>query len=69
MSHAQPWGATQLKCAIEVLGADHVIFGTSYPVRREWLLDGPAFVRDLGLSQEDEELVLGGTARSLYHIA
>ena len=68
MSHAQPWGATQLRCAIEVLGADHVIFGTSYPVRREWLLDGPAFVRELGLSPTDEELVLGGTARSLYHI-
>lgn len=69
MSHAQPWGAAQLKCAIEVLGADHVIFGTSYPVRREWLLDGPAFVKGLGLSADDEELVLGGAARSLYHIA
>ncbi len=68
MSHAQPWGAAQLRCAIEVLGADHVIFGTSYPVRREWLLDGPAFVRELGLSAEDETLVLGGTARTLYHI-
>lgn len=68
MSHAQPWGASQLKCAIEVLGADHVIFGTSYPVRREWLLDGPAFVRELGLSAADEELVLSGTARALYHI-
>ena len=68
MSHAQPWGAPQLRCAIEVLGADHVIFGTSYPVRREWLLDGPAFVRDLRLSTADEELVLGGSARSLYNI-
>ena len=68
MSHAQPWGTAQLRCAIEVLGADHVIFGTSYPVRREWLLDGPAFVRDLRLSADDERLVLGGTARSLYHI-
>ena len=69
MSHAQPWGSAQLSCAIEVLGADHVIFGTSYPVRREWLLDGPAFVRSLGLSDADEALVLEGTARSLYHMA
>ena len=29
---------------------------------------GSAVVRDLGLSAADEELVLGGTARSLYHI-
>lgn len=68
MSHAQPWGAAQLKCAIEVLGADHVVFGTSYPVRKEWLLDGPAFVRELGLSAEDEALVLGGTAARLYRM-
>lgn len=68
MSHAQPWGAAQLKCAIDVLGADHVIFGSSYPVRREWLLDGPGFVRGLGLSSKDEELVLGGNARRLYRM-
>lgn len=69
MSHAQPWGAAQLKCAIEVLGADHVIFGTSYPVRREWLLDGPAFVSELGLSAEDQALVMGENAQRLYRIS
>lgn len=68
MSHAQPWGTAQLRCAIEVLGADHVIFGSSYPVRREWLLDGPSFVRNLGLSSKDESLVLGGNARRLYRL-
>ena len=68
MSHAQPWGKAQLACAIEVLGADHVVFGTSYPVRREWLLDGPGAVHELGLSASDEELVLGGNARRLYRI-
>ena len=68
MSHAQPWGAAQLRCAIEVLGADHVVFGSSYPVRREWLLDGPTFVRGLGLSPKEEELVLSGNAQRLYGI-
>lgn len=68
MSHAQPWGRAQLRCAIEVLGADHVVFGTSYPVRREWLLDGPDAVRDLGLAAFDEELILGGNAQRLYRI-
>ena len=59
---------SQLRCAIEVLGADHVVFGTSYPVRREWLLDGPDAVRDLGLAAFDEELILGGNAQRLYRI-
>jgi uncharacterized protein len=65
MSHAQPWGATQLRTAIEVLGADHVVYGSSYPVRRAWL-DGADVVRGLGLSARDEELVLGGNAARLY---
>ncbi|MCD8078195.1 MAG: hypothetical protein LUE63_07470 [Lachnospiraceae bacterium] len=52
MTHAQPWGKEQLECAVKVLGADHIIFGTSYPVRREWLTDGPAFVRALDIPEE-----------------
>ena len=68
MSHAQPWGKEALECAVKVLGADHVIWGTSYPVRREWLLDGPAFVHNLDLTQEDKDLLLAGNAARLYHI-
>lgn len=69
MSHAQPWGKAALECAIKVMGADHVIWGTSYPVRREWLLDGPDFVRQLDITDEEKELVLAGNAQALYHIA
>ena len=68
MSHAQPWGAEALEAAVRILGADHVIFGTSYPVRREWLLDGPAFVNGLQLSPEEKQAVLGGNAAALYHM-
>lgn len=68
MSHAQPWGKDALECAVKVLGADHVIFGTSYPVRREWLLDGPAFVRDLDVTEDEKQLMLSGNAQRLYHI-
>lgn len=66
MSHAQPWGSVQLKSAIEILGADHVLFGTSYPVRREWLLDGVGFVRSLEITEEEKCMVLGENARRLY---
>ncbi len=68
MSHAQPWGRDALECAIRVMGADRVVFGTSYPVRREWLLDGPSFVRDLDISEVDKERVLAGNAQELYGI-
>ena len=62
MSHAQPWGKEQLECAVKVLGADHIIYGSSYPVRNEWLIDGPAFVRNLDISDEEKDLILEGNA-------
>lgn len=62
------WGKAQLECAVKVLGADKIIFGSSYPVRREWLLYGPQFVRELDISAEEQSLLLGENARRIYNI-
>jgi len=66
MSQAQSWGKAQLECAVSVLGADHILFGTSYPVRLEWLLEGAAFVQQLDISASDKGLMLGENAERLY---
>lgn len=66
MSHPQPWGKAQLECAVKVLGADHILFGTSYPVRKEWLLEGVQFIRELDISEEEKTLILGENAERLY---
>ena len=68
MSHAQPWGKAQLECAVKVLGADHILFGTSYPVRPVWLLEGADFVRNLDITESEKELILHGNAERLYNI-
>lgn len=68
MSHAQPWGKETLEYAVSVLGADHIIFGSSYPVRQEWLTQGPDFVNHLEISDENKSLILCGNAQRLYHI-
>ena len=68
MSHAQPWGKAQLECAVEALGADHILFGTSYPVRPVWLLEGAAFVNALDITNEEKELILHKNAERLYHL-
>lgn len=68
MSHAQPWGQAALEYAVKILGAGHVVFGTSYPVRREWLLDGPDCVRSLQLQEREKEQILAENALSLYTI-
>ncbi|MCM1134443.1 MAG: amidohydrolase [Clostridium sp.] len=68
MSHAQPWGRELLECAVKILGADHILFGSSYPVRAEWLLDGPAFVEKLNLTEEEKALMLGENAEKIYRL-
>lgn len=68
MSHAQPWGKEQLECAVRVLGADHILYGSSYPVRKEWLTEGPDFVRSLNISKEERALILAEDAKRLYHV-
>ncbi|WP_303975256.1 amidohydrolase family protein [Streptococcus merionis] len=68
LSHSQPWGKDQLEAAVKILGADHLIYGSSYPVRLEWLTDGPDFVRELAISEEEKELILGGNAKRLYRL-
>lgn len=68
MSHAQPWGSPQLECAIKTMGADHIIYGSSFPVRQEWLSDGPNFVMALNISEEDKVKILSENAAKLYNI-
>ena len=69
MSHAQPWGQANLKVAAEILGADHILYGSSYPVKQIWMTGGPSFVESLeGVSREDKDLMLGGNAAAIYHI-
>lgn len=68
MSHAQPWGKQQLELAVNVLGADHVIYGSSYPVKKVWLTDGPDFVRQLNISDQDKKLILSENAKRLYRM-
>lgn len=67
-SHAQPWGKDQLECAIKVLGADHVIFGSSYPVRPEWLFEGGDFIEKLDITDEQKDLILYRNAKRVYGI-
>ena len=68
MSHAQSWGKEQLECAVKTLGADHILFGSSFPVRPVWLLEGAEFVRNLDITESEKELILHGNAERLYNI-
>lgn len=68
LSHSQPWGKENLELAVRLLGADHMIYGSSYPVKKIWLTGGPWFVADLDISEKEKELILSGTAEKIYHL-
>jgi predicted TIM-barrel fold metal-dependent hydrolase len=68
VSGAIQWGKPQLECAVKVLGADHILYGSSYPIRRDWFAQGVDFVRALEISAEEIDLILGGNAARLFHI-
>ena len=68
MSHAQPWGTVLLETAVKILGADHIVYGSSSPVKAVWRNEGPAYVRALNISEEEKDMMLCGNARLLYHV-
>lgn len=68
MSHAQPWGKVLLKTAVKILGADHIVYGSSSPVKAVWRNEGADFVRSLNVTEEEKEQMLCTNARRLYHL-
>ena len=69
LSGAPQWGTAQLECAVKVLGADHILYGGSYPIRRDWFQQGVSYVRSLAISEADKALILGGNANRLFKLA
>ena len=67
-SGAAQWGKDQLECAVKVFGAEHILYGSSYPVRREWFAQGIDFVRGLDIADAEKDLILGGNAQRLFGI-
>ena len=68
-SGAPQWGKAQLECAIKVLGPKNVLYGSSYPIRRDWYFQGIDFVRTLDISEEDKTAILGGHATRIFNLS
>jgi len=68
MSHPHSWGKAQVEAAIKICGADHVLFGSSFPVFLGWMAQGTAFLKTLEISNEERELVSNCNARRLFKL-
>jgi predicted TIM-barrel fold metal-dependent hydrolase len=67
-SGALQWGRPQLECAVKVLGADHILYGGSYPLRKEWFVKGAEYIKSLNIDEKEKSLILGENAAKLFNI-
>lgn len=69
MTHPHSWGKDQVEAAIKINGADHYLFGSSFPVFYGWMSQGVSFLQnEVELSDRDRELVLSGNAQRLFNL-
>lgn len=64
------WSQAELICAIETLGADHILLGSDYPIRQNWMKDTVKLVESLGdkVSDSEVEKILYKNCAELYGI-
>ncbi|MFG1926941.1 amidohydrolase family protein [Cryptosporangium sp. NPDC048952] len=69
LTHPHSWGKAQVECAIEVNGADHYMFGSSFPVFYGWMSQGVEFLKNtVEISDAEREMVLAGNAKRLFNL-
>ncbi|GAB3161792.1 amidohydrolase family protein [Myceligenerans halotolerans] len=69
LTHPHSWGKHQVEAALKISGADHYLFGSSFPVFRGWMSQGVDFVKnDLEISDADRAAVLSGNAKRLFNL-
>ena len=62
------WSRAQLECAVKEMGAEHILYGSSYPVMLDWVLNGVEYIRSLNISDKEKELIFSGNAKRLFEI-
>ena len=69
MTHPHSWGKDQVEAAIKINGADHYLFGSSFPVFYSWMGQGVQFVaNELDVTDEEREMMLSGNAKRLFNL-
>ncbi|MFJ7241773.1 amidohydrolase family protein [Streptomyces olivaceus] len=69
LTHPHSWGKDQVECALKVNGADHYMFGSSFPVFYGWMSQGVEFLKEtVEIDDKDREMVLSGNAKRLFRL-
>lgn len=69
MTHPHSWGKEQVEAALRINGADHYLFGSSFPVFYSWMGQGVEFIKnELEISDVDREAIAYGNAKRLFNL-
>ncbi|MDR1082673.1 MAG: amidohydrolase [Coriobacteriales bacterium] len=68
MTHPHSWGKAQVECAVKVCGADHLLFGSSWPVFYGWMSQGIECVKSLDVTEEERALMFYNNAKSMFNL-
>lgn len=58
-----------MKCCYDWLGPDHIMLGTDYAHPVGHIEEAIGYIRDMGLSPEDTDKILGGNAARVFKLA
>ena len=62
------WGESELRCAVEVLGADRIVLGSDYPLSLSFMSDAVSLVNGLRADAETREQLMWKNAAGLFGI-
>jgi len=57
-----------MKCCLDWLGPDHIVLGTDYAHPLGHIEETIRYIRDMGLSEEDTDKIIGGNAASIFRL-
>jgi hypothetical protein len=67
-THPASWGKPQMECAIEVSGADHILFGTSFPVFYNWISEGVEFMKTLDITEQERTAIMSENPIKMFDL-
>lgn len=69
LTHPHSWGKVQVEAALKINGADHYMFGSSFPVFYSWMSQGVEFIKnELEISESDREAIFYGNAKKMFNL-
>jgi predicted TIM-barrel fold metal-dependent hydrolase len=68
MTHPHSWGKDAVEAAVKISGADHLLFGSSFPVFYGWMKQGVEFVNELDVTQAEKDAMLFENAKAMFKL-